>query len=127
MKLKRGGFSLLEILLTLIILSAGVIGLSRAFSTGIFASTDVEYTELALGIAQAKLENIYGTAGGVSDEAMHSVDSEDFVGEIYQNRNFQIGVATDENDPEQVDVTVYWDVKGSQASITLTTLMADYY
>ena len=97
----------------------------QAFSAGMFASTDAEDIELATGIAQAKLEKIYGTSGGITDEPRHSVSNDGFAGGVYSNQNFQIQVATDNNNPEQVDATVYWSTKGGDASIKLTTLMAN--
>ena len=125
MKLQRNGFTLLEVLIATIILTVGVAAIIWAFSAGMYATTDVENVELALGIAQTKLENIYGTTGGVTNEVLHNVSSDGFVGDIYQNQNFQVEVVTDDNDPEQVDVNVYWDTKGGQASIALTTLVAN--
>lgn len=119
----KNGFTLLEVLIAVIILAAGTITLIWAFSTGIFAATDIENGELALGITQAKLENIYGTTGGVPDESRHNVSLDGFVGSIYANKNFQTEVITDNNDPEQVRVNVYWSTKGGETSIALRTLV----
>lgn len=120
------GFSLLEILLAIVLLTIGVIAISQAFNAGLFAATDVENTELALGIAQAKLESFYGATGGVADESRHDVDQDGFIGGIYEDKNFQLEVQTDDNNPEEVDVVVYWDAKGDEVSITLTTYITDY-
>ena len=112
------GFTLMEILISLIILSSGVLGIVWAFNRGMFASTDVENVDLALNIAQKRLENIYGTKGGVDNVDPPEPDS-DF-------SDFTVGVLTDDKNPEKVDVTVGWSVKGGPTSITLTTLVADY-
>lgn len=119
------GFSLLELLLAIIILTSGVLILAWAFSAGMFASTDSEDIELALGIANSKLERIYGTVGGVADEARHNVSDDGFTGAIYSNKNFQAEVITNNNDPEEVDVNVYWSVKGGETSISLVTLVGN--
>ena len=124
--MKNRGFTLLEVLIATIILTVGVVVLVWAFSVGMFASTETEDVELALGIAQAKLEAIYGATGGVADEVLHDVANDGFIGDIYTDKNFQVKVETDDDNPEQVDVTVYWDTKGGQTSITITTLVADY-
>ena len=119
------GVTLLELLITTIVLAVGMTAIMQALSMSIFASAASENVELALGIAQAKLENIYGTTGGVSDEALHSVSAEGFSGGVYANRNFQLGVKTDDSDPEAVAVSVCWDTKGGQANITLKTLVVN--
>lgn len=119
------GFTLLEALIAAVIFTVGVIAIIWAFSAGLFASSDVSDAQLALGIAEAKLENLYGTTGGVADEVAHAVSAEGFIGGVYQNRNFQVKVDTDENNPERIDVTVYWDTKGGQANIALSTLVAN--
>ena len=120
----KKGFTLLEVLLALVILAGSIIAIMQAFSAGMFASTEAENIELAIGVAQAKLENIYGTSGGTSNELSHSVSAEGFTGGVYSNQNFQIQVATDTNNPQRVDVTVYWTTKGGDTSIKLTTLVA---
>ena len=119
------GFTLLEVLLAIVILSAGTIAIMQAFSAGMFASTEAESFELAFGVAQAKLENIYGTSSGTSNEPRHSVSDEGFTGGVYSNQNFQVQVATDANNPQGVDVTVYWSPNGGDTSIKLTTLVAN--
>jgi len=120
----KKGFTLLEVLLAVVILAGSIIAIMQAFSAGMFASTEAESMELALGVAQSKLENIHGTSGGISNELPHSVSAEGFTGGVYSNQNFQVQVATDTNNPERVDVTVCWTTKGGDASIALTTLMA---
>ena len=59
--LKKNGFTLLEVLLATIIVVVGVTAITGAFSSGIFATTDVENVDLALNIAQAEMENIKNT------------------------------------------------------------------
>ena len=121
----KNGFTLLEVLIAVVILTVGMVALIWAFNAGIFATTDIENVELALGAAQAKLENIYGTTGGVPDESRHDVSVDGFVGSIYANKNFQTEVVTDNNDPEKVTVNVYWTTKGGETSITLRTLVVN--
>lgn len=120
----KKGFTLLEVLLALVILAGSIIAIMQAFSAGMFASTEAENIELALGVAQAKLERIYGASSGTSNELPHSVSAEGFTGGVYSNHNFQVQVATSNNNPEWVEVIVYWTTKGGDTSIKLTTLVA---
>lgn len=54
----RDGFSLLELMIALLIFTAGVIAIIWAFSAGMSATSDIENIDLALNIAQAKMEEI---------------------------------------------------------------------
>lgn len=121
----HNGFTLLEVLLTVVILAGTIIAITQAFSTATFAAAEAENIELALGVAQAKLEKIHGTTGGIADEPPHRVSAEGFVGGAYSNQDYLIQVATDNNDPERVDVTISWSTKGGNPQITLTTIMAN--
>ena len=56
------GFTLLEVLLATLIITVGVTTLIWAFSSGLSATTEVENMDLALNIAQAKMEVIKNTA-----------------------------------------------------------------
>lgn len=122
---KKRGFTLLEVLIATVIFTVCMVTLIWAFNAGVFAAAAIENVELAVGIAQAKLENIYGTTGGVPDESRHDVSLDGFTGSIYSNKNFQTEVVTDDNDPEQVKVNVYWDTKGGETSIALRTLVVN--
>ena len=115
---KKNGFSLIEVLITLILLTIGVVTISRAFSTGLFASTDVENIDLALNIAQAKMEEIKNTAFASLADSGPTADSN------FSRFNVTVNVSEGQ-DPMQVAVTVSWSVKGGQNSIILTTLVAN--
>lgn len=122
-RIRNHGFSLLEILITIIILTIGVIAISGAFSAGMFTSTDVENVDLALNIAQANMETI-------KNQNFADIDTDAEISTLVSNygfSNFTVsGDVAEGQDPMQVDVTVTWNVKGGQTSITLTTLVANY-
>jgi len=115
-RITHHGFTLLEVLITIIILTVGVIALSQAFSTGLLASTDVEDMSHALGIAQAKMEEVKNTSFGSLADSGPTADPN------FSNFNVTVGVA-EGDDPMQVDVTVSWNAKGGQSSVVLTTLV----
>lgn len=117
--MRRKGFSLLEVLIALIIVTAGTLAIIQAFSAGLLASADVENVDLALNIAQAKMEQIKNTSfAGLADSApIADLNFPDFT--------VALNVAEGQ-DPMRTDVTVAWNVKGGQANVTLTSLLTNY-
>lgn len=115
----KRGFTLLEALIAIIIFSTAVIAICWAFSTGIFSASGAEDVDLALNIAQAKLEQLRNTAFASLADSGPAADSN------FSNFNVTVNVAEGQN-PMQVDVTVTWNTKGGQANVNLTTLIANY-
>jgi len=113
----RNGFTLLEIIITMVILSLGILVLSQAFSMGMLASRDVENVDLALNIAQAKMEEIRNTSFSNNGSSGPTNDS--------NFSNFTTTITVTGTDPKQVGVTVAWNVQGGSTSVALTTLIAN--
>jgi hypothetical protein len=90
-----------------------------ALNSGIYATSDIENVDLALNIAQAKMEEIKNTAFGSLADSGPTADAN------FPRFSTTVNVAEGQN-PMQVDVTVSWQVKGGQTSIILTTLVASY-
>ena len=114
----RRGFTLLEILGALLLLAIGVAALSESFSTGILASSDAENVDLALNIAQAKMETLKNTSFASLASSGPTADA--------NFSNFNVTVAVSGTDPKQIDVTVAWNVQGGSTSVALTTRRANY-
>jgi len=96
-----------------------VVAIIWALNSGIYATSDVENVDLALNIAQAKMEEIKNTAFGSLADSGPTADVN------FPRFSTTVNVAEGQN-PMQVDVTVAWEVKGGQTSIVLTTLVANY-
>lgn len=115
----RDGFSLLELMIALLIFTAGVIAIIWAFGAGMSATSDIENIDLALNIAQAKMEEIRNTPFANITDSGPAADSR------FSNFNTVVNAGEGQN-PMPVDVTVAWNVKGGQTNITLNTLVASY-
>ena len=115
----RKGFTLLEVLIATVIFTVGVIAIIWALNSGIYATSDIENVDLALNIAQAKMEEVKNTPFASLADSGPTADAN------FSRFSTTVNVAEGQN-PEQVDVTVNWDVKGGSTGFTLTTLIADY-
>ena len=115
----RDGFSLLELMIALLIFTGGVIAIIWAFSAGMSATGDIENIDLALNIAQAKIEEIKNTPFANLTDSGPAADSN------FSNFNATVNVGEGQN-PMPIEVTVAWNVKGGSTNITLTTLAANY-
>lgn len=81
------------------------------------ASTDVENVDLALNIAQAKMEEIRNTAFANISSSGPTADP--------NFSNFDVTVAVTGTDPKQIDVTVAWKAQGGSPNVALTSLIAN--
>jgi len=115
----KAGFTLLEILLTLVLFGAGVVGIAGLFGYALDSSLDSEYTEVALNLAQARMEEIKNiTYASISDEAKAQVAGFP----LFQR---QVSVPPEVlTDLKQVAVTVYWQFKGKEVSEQLVTYVS---
>jgi len=113
------GFSLLEVLITTVLLAIGVAAVLWALNIALFARSDVESVARALNISQAKIEEIKNTAFGNVNTSGPAPDATFpfFSTTVTASNNANI---------KQVDVAVSWPTKGGTANVTLTTLAANY-
>ena len=82
------------------------------------ASTDVENVDLALNIAQAKMEELKNTSFAGLSSSGPTADP--------NFSNFNVTVSVTGTDPKQIDVTVSWNVQGGSPTVKLTSLRANY-
>lgn len=117
------GFTLLEILLAIIVITVGMVSVLTAFSRGIFVSATASDFQTASALAQGKMEEIKDTAfASISSEARASVSN-------FAGFDRAVSVASipggSGSKLKQVAVTIYWETKGGEISQTLTTYIVN--
>lgn len=123
MKIKRNGFTLLEILIAIILCTVGVAVVAGLISSGLVGSSDAENTAIAMNLAQRRIEEIRNlTFANIANEAKIAVNG-------FSGFQREVEVNDPPGDPttadlKQVTVTVYWTFKGGGASISLMTFMS---
>jgi len=120
------GFSLLEVLLTVVLLTVGSIALMRALSLGVFADTLIENNVIALNLAREKMEEIQNESvfSSIVDENRNS--NEAGLGTFSQGYDREVNVTDIASDLKQIEVSVFWTVKGQEISLDLASYKADY-
>ena len=118
----RRGFTILEMLISVIMLVVGTIAMINVLSIAMAAAASVEHSSVALTLAQEQMESIKDAASWTDIDTFVSPRTN--IGGSYAD--FDREVTVDGNDPKQVDVIVYWNVKGAVQQISLSTLMSNY-
>jgi prepilin-type N-terminal cleavage/methylation domain-containing protein len=116
------GFTLIEILIAVALLSAGVTASSFVFGRALLAANSAEEMEQAVALAQEKLENLRGTAfASIVSESKAAVS-----GWTGFSREVTVTQPSGTNsDFKQVVATLYWNTTGGEDSTALTTLMTN--
>ncbi|MCK5580670.1 MAG: prepilin-type N-terminal cleavage/methylation domain-containing protein [Candidatus Omnitrophica bacterium] len=115
------GFTLLEVLITIVLLVVGLVSVLEVFSVGIFADADVENHTTALYLAQEKMEEVHSASSYAAIDDFASARTN--LGGDFADFDREVTVS---GDPRQVNVIVAWDVKGVDQSINLVSLFTDY-
>ena len=113
------GFTLLEVLLSLLIFTAGFVTLSLAISQGLFVSGDSEAQLVATNLAQEKMEIIKNTSySGIASEAKAAVSG-------FSPYQREVTVSTPVTNLKQVTVNVYWFNKADELNVSLVTYVSN--
>jgi prepilin-type N-terminal cleavage/methylation domain-containing protein len=116
---KQRGFTLLEILITLVIFTVGIAAIMTVFSTGLLSSSDIENTTIGMNLAQRRIEEFrnrnYDT--GIVSEVRAAVSG-------FSGFERAVAVTEPETDLKQVIVTTYWTFKGDDVSLSLITYIS---
>lgn len=116
--LSRRGFSLLEVMLTLALVSAGTVAVVELFQRARVGGTDGENVLIATDLAQRRLEELRNTAyGSLTNESAASVSSPSG----YSRFTRSVTVTTPFTNLKQVVVTVSWAAPGGTPSVSLQT------
>lgn len=115
----ENGFTLLEILLTLLLLGVGMVSLVSAI-TLILTSGGINESELiATNLAQEKIETLKNTSySGIANEARAAVSG-------FSSFEREVAVTTPVTSLKEITVTVYWNHKISELSKNLVTYRSD--
>lgn len=113
------GFTLLEVLMAVLLLTTGFMALSGAFSMGLFASGNSESLLLATHLDQEKMEEIRNKSyASVASETRAAVSG-------FPSFEREVAVSTPLTNLKQVSVNVYWNNKGDELSTSLVTYVSN--
>jgi len=122
----KGGFTLIEIAIALLILGVGLVGILSLFPVGFEAAGRANNLTVATILAQGLLESAK-LAGYDDVDAMAAAKAP--FDAPYESFEYSMGVTSniDGLDLKQVDVEIFWPAGASdQKNILLTTYIADY-
>jgi type IV pilus assembly protein PilV len=117
----KRGFALLEILLALLLFSAGLVAIAGLYGTALDSGQDAEQTSIAVNLAQKRMEEIrnlsYASIVNESKTALVSPFTA-------YSRSVTAAELMNPVGLKQVTVTVYWNIKGRETSISLVTYVS---
>ena len=113
------GFTLLEILISLVIVTVSIVFISGAFSSSMVGSVDAEKTTVAMNLAQRRMEEMRNLDFDTGIIAEAKADVSGFSG--FQR---EVSVSEPQTDLKQVTVTVYWTYKGDEISVPLVVYIS---
>ncbi len=115
----KNGFTLLEVLLTIILMVVGFSFLSQAASQGFSVGTENENVFIASRLAQEKLEMLRNTSyASVANETKAVVSG-------FTAFQREVVVTTPQTDLKQVTVNVYWYSKANELNVSLVTYVSN--
>jgi len=113
----KKGFTLVELLLALILVTIGLFPLLLTISTSLVGTGGAKSESSAINLAQAKMEEIQNTAfDNISSEAKNIIPGFP----AYQR---EVQVTTLQPNLKDVKVILYWQIKGTQKNLNLETLV----
>jgi prepilin-type N-terminal cleavage/methylation domain-containing protein len=132
----KGGFTLIEIVLVVIVISVGLVGIMSLFEAATKGALQIDLNVIAVNLAHEKLEQVvsHKAANGYNSIASASYPNESFTGDFSMfTRNTAITeVASNDfmtlspgSGYKKVAVTVRWGDSNSKR-ISLPTILSSY-
>jgi Tfp pilus assembly protein PilV len=116
---KRRGFTILEVLISALLVGLGMFAIMETFNRGYFGLGDVEDFSLAVSLTQERVEQIKGTAfASVATAARADVAG-------YTDFEQAVTVTATSANLKRVVVTTYWQVPNGEKNTTLTTYVVN--
>jgi len=115
----RSGFTLLEVLITIVILVLALFPLVQIMSSGLLAGLESEATAHVMNLAQMKMEEIKDT----SFANIVSQSKQGFPG--HPGYSYAITVNQPETGLKEVSVVMYWWSGRDETSVALDTIIID--
>ena len=117
----KQGFTLIELLIAIILAAGGLIVLMQLMSVAIFADSDLEYSLIALNLANEKLEELkdsdYSSVTSTTESSLLVFSFAD---------DLVVTVSEVNHGLKDVQVEVRWTQIGGQQSVNLRTYIANY-
>lgn len=134
---KQKGFSLIEIVIAIFVLSIGILGLATAFPAGSRIQNGLEFQSIANHLAQEELEELLSAT--YIDLPVGTIENEAILGSLQESpfylfkRTTEVSLVDSNMLPSQTDVglkkitiVVEWDLpaEGAGQSTTLSTIIS---
>ncbi len=109
------GFTLIEVLATMVLMAIVLPVISQALSVSLAAASSARHTTEAAGLAQAKLHELISTG------QLNTTSSGDF-GTDHPGYRWEVGTVARDYNLTEVSVRVLWAERGLEKSLTVSTL-----
>ena len=117
----KTGFTLLELLLSIVLLVVGTLATLRMFGLGMVSDSDIEHSTVALALAQGEMETIKNASSWSAIDSFASPSTN--LGGAFPDFNQEVIVS---GNPKNVQVIEYWNSPGGVQNLELDTLLTDY-
>ena len=117
----KTGFTILEMLISVVLLVVGTVAVLDMFGIGMSADANTENSTIALALAQEEIEAMKGAGNWNAIDSFASPRTN--IGGNYSDFDREVVVS---GDPKTVRVITYWTARGSTQTVELATLFTNY-